>query len=433
MSRIVSSPSPQSSTLQKVPPDKIAQRAYEKWVKRGMQHGSDVQDWLEAEAELRAEMARGQTAPPQPHPGQPGETAGEEEDEQDEERPQHEQGLGQGYAQHVGKAAHGARVGPVGEAEVEEGVERPAQDGPPEGARAADHDHEQEGEREGRRRHLRRRPADEKCVDNASSRGQKGGEHEHEQLVAERLQAQHLHAPFVLANRLPDTAGRGIDRPVDERRHHGQIAEGEPVEVLGVEHADEGVGQLLVVDGNALLAAGPVARVLVDQDRARLGEGERDHGEGDAAHPEADRPQDERADDADGGRERQRLPQRPVPLRGRHRGQVDAEGEVEGVAEREKSGVAEEEVVAQGHPSEHEHEAEELERPRAVQVGREHAAGTDRDEGDERGQGEEPQRRPRAEGAPQCATPFPAIPLGRTSRVRARSRTTQRSPMPAEA
>jgi hypothetical protein len=64
MSRIVSSPSPQSSTLQKVPPDKIAQRAYEKWVKRGMQHGSDVQDWLEAEAELRAEMARGQTAPP---------------------------------------------------------------------------------------------------------------------------------------------------------------------------------------------------------------------------------------------------------------------------------------------------------------------------------------------------------------------------------
>jgi hypothetical protein len=42
----------------KVPQDKIAQRAYEKWVKRGMQHGRDVQDWMEAEAELRAELAR---------------------------------------------------------------------------------------------------------------------------------------------------------------------------------------------------------------------------------------------------------------------------------------------------------------------------------------------------------------------------------------
>jgi len=42
----------------KVPQDKIAQRAYEKWCKRGCQHGTDKQDWLEAEAELRAEMAR---------------------------------------------------------------------------------------------------------------------------------------------------------------------------------------------------------------------------------------------------------------------------------------------------------------------------------------------------------------------------------------
>jgi hypothetical protein len=33
-------------------------RAYEKWVKRGRPHGHDVQDWVEAEAELKAEMVR---------------------------------------------------------------------------------------------------------------------------------------------------------------------------------------------------------------------------------------------------------------------------------------------------------------------------------------------------------------------------------------
>ena len=39
----------------KIPQDKIAMRAYEKWAKRGYMHGRDQQDWLEAEAELRAE------------------------------------------------------------------------------------------------------------------------------------------------------------------------------------------------------------------------------------------------------------------------------------------------------------------------------------------------------------------------------------------
>ena len=42
----------------KIPHEKIAMRAYEKWCGRGRPHGSQVQDWLEAEAELRAEFAR---------------------------------------------------------------------------------------------------------------------------------------------------------------------------------------------------------------------------------------------------------------------------------------------------------------------------------------------------------------------------------------
>lgn len=58
MSRVVTPPAAKPVTPQgkTVPPDKIAMRAYEKWAKRGYKHGRDQQDWLEAEAELRAEF-----------------------------------------------------------------------------------------------------------------------------------------------------------------------------------------------------------------------------------------------------------------------------------------------------------------------------------------------------------------------------------------
>jgi hypothetical protein len=56
-----------TATAVKVPHEKIAMRAYEKWMKRGCKHGHDRQDWIEAEAELRAEMGRmGPTATAQP-------------------------------------------------------------------------------------------------------------------------------------------------------------------------------------------------------------------------------------------------------------------------------------------------------------------------------------------------------------------------------
>ena len=42
-----------------IPHDKIAMRAYEKWCKRGRPQGTDRQDWLEAEAELRSETRKG--------------------------------------------------------------------------------------------------------------------------------------------------------------------------------------------------------------------------------------------------------------------------------------------------------------------------------------------------------------------------------------
>jgi hypothetical protein len=49
---------PSSSSRPHVPHERIAQRAYEKWMKRGCPHGTDVQDWIEAERELVAEIAR---------------------------------------------------------------------------------------------------------------------------------------------------------------------------------------------------------------------------------------------------------------------------------------------------------------------------------------------------------------------------------------
>ena len=46
-----------SPTSIEIPHDKIAARAAEIWDRKGRPHGQDVQNWMEAEAELRAEFA----------------------------------------------------------------------------------------------------------------------------------------------------------------------------------------------------------------------------------------------------------------------------------------------------------------------------------------------------------------------------------------
>lgn len=56
--------SPSQASQFKIPQDKIAMRAYEKWLKRGRPVGSPEIDWYAAEAELRAEMTKGQLQPP---------------------------------------------------------------------------------------------------------------------------------------------------------------------------------------------------------------------------------------------------------------------------------------------------------------------------------------------------------------------------------
>jgi hypothetical protein len=61
MSRVMSTPTPpQVTTGRSATPthDEICKRAYEKWCKRGRPHGTHMQDWFEAEAELRREYAQ---------------------------------------------------------------------------------------------------------------------------------------------------------------------------------------------------------------------------------------------------------------------------------------------------------------------------------------------------------------------------------------
>ena len=45
-------------TTAKIPHDRIAMRAYDKWVKRGRPQGTDMKDWMEAEAELLKEVVQ---------------------------------------------------------------------------------------------------------------------------------------------------------------------------------------------------------------------------------------------------------------------------------------------------------------------------------------------------------------------------------------
>lgn len=58
MTRTVSPSAAQPAVAPTLTRERIAMRAYEKWLQRGCPHGTDQQDWLEAEAELTAELNR---------------------------------------------------------------------------------------------------------------------------------------------------------------------------------------------------------------------------------------------------------------------------------------------------------------------------------------------------------------------------------------
>jgi hypothetical protein len=53
-----------ASAPMSLPKDKVAMRAYQKWLQSGCKHGCDQQHWMEAEKELRAEMMKTGAAAP---------------------------------------------------------------------------------------------------------------------------------------------------------------------------------------------------------------------------------------------------------------------------------------------------------------------------------------------------------------------------------
>ena len=65
MSRVMPTPPtpPQPTATRTTTPmpryEQIARRAYQRWVDRGRPHGTDKQDWFEAETELKREMMGG--------------------------------------------------------------------------------------------------------------------------------------------------------------------------------------------------------------------------------------------------------------------------------------------------------------------------------------------------------------------------------------
>ena len=357
---------------------------------------------------------------------------GHEEHEQDEERAEQEERLGERDPEHVREILHSLgsreRAEPLVGERVEEAADHRAvpRPGPTE------HDHHEQREREVGGRHLGGCAADQEEPHDSSQHSKERAEHERDQLERVRSQADHLDPRLVLPDRPPDVTGGRVDGEPDDDEHEHRVAEGEPVEVLRVEDADERVGDLVVVEPGPLLAPGPAVRVLLDEDVPGLRERQRDHREGDAADPKADGAEHERHGEADHEEEAERRPEPPLPPRQRDRGHVHAERDVEGVTERQETGEAEEHVVRQRDSREEEAEREHLQRPRAVERPAEDQRDLDGQLRHEREQHEDDDRDADAGDAPQCDT-FGASPCGRTRSTAASRRTTARSPVPLDA
>ncbi len=269
--------------------------------------------------------------------------------------------------------------------------------------------------------------AHQEHVDGAPESREHRRDREREELEGVGAEAHHLDPALVLAHRLPDPARPRADQPPADGGGHQQVGERDPVEVAGVDHADQQVGEVGDVEAQAFLAAGDAARVLVDQDRARLRKGKRDHRERDPGDAQRDRAQHQCGHQRRRQREQHRRAQAPVPAREGDVGQVDAHRKPEGVAEGEQPGDSEEEVIAERDRAEGETEAEQLQGSRPRQRVREDARYLDVEEG-RHGQPHQEQRDRGTDRVPGHAGAVPARPWGRTRRTIASSATTARSP-----
>jgi len=128
-------------------------------------------------------------------------------------------------------------------------------------------------------------------------------------------------------------AGRRSDRGPRDHEDDDRIPEGEPVEILRVDDADEELGKRVEVEHDPLVPTGEPTRVCLDDHVPGLGERERHHRERDPRHPEAHRAKDERDADRCHRQQPERRRQAPLPLGECDRRHVYAEREVQGMPE----------------------------------------------------------------------------------------------------
>ena len=368
---------------------------------------------------------------------------------EDKQRSQKEHRFRQRDAQHVGQRVDRIRGRERRQPLVEQRVDHAADHCAPAQPDTAEHDDDQNREGEIGRGQPLRRAALQQQVGHADHGGEHPGDDEGQQFDEVGSDADHPHPQFVLPSGDGDVAGAGAFEPGADQEHHDQHGQAQPVQVPGVQHADEHVGHMGRCR-SASPSSPPVSLpgVLAHEHSAGLGEGEGHHGEGDSGHPQAEcahhagQQHPHRQGDAD------RREKFEAEVFQRDAETVCACREVQRVSERQQAGDAEDEVVAQRQGGNQHAEGEQLEGARGV-------GGPGKDAGDaqvqhrqqreqrHQGGGQRPaDQRPaqdvRHGAAVHPAVPpgahdlLPRIPRGRTSSTTASNSTTMRSPVPPQ-
>ena len=197
----------------------------------------------------------------------------------------------------------GERAEPLVGERVEEAAEERAVARPG----AAEHDHHEQRQGEARRRHLRRRAGRGRAARRRRRAVARNEASTKASSLKGRAAARAPRRARSFSRIACQTRPGELSRPPSARDEHDRrVTEREPVEVLRVEDADEGVRDRLEVQPEALLAAGQPVGVLLHQHLPGLRERERHHRERDPADAQADRAEHERQDDPDAGDGEQR-------------------------------------------------------------------------------------------------------------------------------
>ena len=255
---------------------------------------------------------------------------------------------------------------------------------PDRGDAAEDHHHHQRA-RLRPVQHVRADVALQVHAQRTGDAAERAGDDEDDELAAVDRKAERLGADVVVAQREHGAAeARGHEAGERDQRQH-EDRERDVVErerVLEIEHAVAEREERAGADVEAFVAA--VALHRVGEVVQHLRERQRDHDEVDAARAQRDRADDERDQCRDRDRRGEMRDAALHALADHHAGDVRADANERGVAERDHAAVAEDEVEARrGDP-----EDDDAAREAQVEVEAERAQHEGQGERDERGDGD---------------------------------------------